>query len=100
MAHANDFSCANPDMLRLADATYKMNLTLMGKIPGVVKVEVGDCSEIESPAVTADMGFVCGIFLWFDNSEAESIFKATTKIWGSTLGSGIPTCSRTVSRVR
>ena len=98
-AFALDLTCSNPDMLKRADLAYTENRAIIEKIPGVVRVEVADCSEIEAPAVTGVDGFVCGVFVWFDNSISESIFKATTKIWSGQIGSGVPTCSRTTSRV-
>jgi hypothetical protein len=101
---ATDNSCDNSFQKQAADSAMLVLNQTVQAIPGVIRVEIESCSEMESPAVTPEMGFTCGVFLWFSSAEAREVFSASSKIWNGAYVVDIngtlvtvPICSRTVS---
>jgi hypothetical protein len=101
--NTEDLSCTNSVAFDLAYDAGQEYAQAINNIPGVLKIEIGTCSDIESKAVTSTQ-WKCGVFVWFENEMQREVFHQTTSLWGGSLklkggGDEVPVCSRTVQQL-
>lgn len=94
---------AFPESVKIAQDAGKIHEKKLAAIPGVIAMEVDNCSELESVAAT-ETKWVCGLFVWFKDSKSRAVFHATNALWGGYLslpfGKQVPLCSRVGSGPR
>lgn len=97
-----DHTCLNSQAYDLAYEAGQKYAQTINNIPGVLKIEIGTCSENESKAVTSAQ-FKCGVFVWFENDTQREVFHQTTSLWGGLLkldnGTDVPVCSKIVQQM-
>lgn len=97
-----DQTCLNSKAYDLAYEAGQKYAQKINNIPGVLKIEIGNCSEAESMAVTSSE-FKCGVFVWFENDIQREVFHQTTSLWGGLLkldnGVDVPFCSKIVQQM-
>jgi hypothetical protein len=71
-------------------------------IPGVLKIEIESCNDLESKGVSKGK-VQCGIYLWFADEATKESFYQTTNVWSGKVkvsnGKSVPVCSSLAPQV-